>query len=250
MSVDATGTTGSTGSGACSWRAAFVPAPPLLEPELSGQADVAELRAVCAAAVSALVGAQPSPRVVVCVGAGEQTRRHDPHAWGTLAGLGVDVHGPSRHATTRPTLPASLTIGLRLLERAGWRGSVLLQEIAATAGAAQCLSVGVGLPTQDTAWLVLGEGTAARTLKAPYYLDERAEPFDAAVATALALGRPSGLLEIEAGLAAELGALGRAPWQVAAAACSAAGRIESRLLYDEAPFGVGYLVADWGMHTA
>ncbi len=246
------------GQAVTSWTAAFVPAPPLLEPELSAAAAALhDLRAASSAAVRALIapgdgfdGRPPAgPTTVVCVGVGEQTRRHDPHAWGTLAGFGVDLHGPSRHAPTPPSLPASLTIGVRLLERAGWRGPVLLQEVAADAAASQCLSVGVSLPTQGTAWLVLGEGTAARSTGAPYALDERAAPFDAAAVAAFAQGRPSGLLELDAGLAGELGALGRAPWQTAAAAASQATRIRSQVYYDQAPYGVGYAVAVWTMTT-
>ena len=42
--------------------------------------------------------------------------------------------------------------------------------------------------------MLLGEGSARRTVKAPGYLDARAEPFDTAVADALAAGDPQRLL--------------------------------------------------------
>jgi hypothetical protein len=48
-----------------------------------------------------------------------------------------------------------------------------------------------------------------------------------------------------------LGASGRACWQVLAGAATGAAAsgdgkgLAGRLLYDEAPYGVGYLVASW-----
>ena len=81
-----------------------------------------------------------------------------------------------------------------------------------------------------------------RTEKAPGWFDERAEPFDRAVAGALAAADPAGLLALESGLARGLLAAGRASWQVLAGA-AAGRRWQGRLHYDDAPFGVGYIVA-------
>jgi aromatic ring-opening dioxygenase LigB subunit len=94
------------------------------------------------------------------------------------------------------------------------------------------------------ALLVMGDGSACRSLKAPGYLDERAEPFDARVAEALGAADPDALMALDPGLAAALKASGRAPWQVLAGAAAPAG-LTGTLLYDEAPYGVGYLVATW-----
>ncbi|HWM40269.1 MAG TPA: hypothetical protein VNS49_24515, partial [Streptomyces sp.] len=70
-----------------------------------------------------------------------------------------------------------------------------------------------------------------------------------------------GLLALDEELAYELGASGRACWQVLAGAATGGatgsrnesrtgsrneGGLEGRLLYDDAPYGVGYLVACWG----
>jgi hypothetical protein len=52
-------------------------------------------------------------------------------------------------------------------------------------------------------------------------VDRRSVDFDAAVARALADADPDALAMVDAGLAAELGATGRAAWQVAAAASAA-----------------------------
>jgi aromatic ring-opening dioxygenase LigB subunit len=92
--------------------------------------------------------------------------------------------------------------------------------------------------------LVMGDGSACRTVKAPGYLDERAESFDAAVTAALADADTAALAGLDDRLAAELQAAGRAPWQVLAGAAEGAG-LGGRLLYEEAPYGVGYFVAAW-----
>lgn len=90
----------------------------------------------------------------------------------------------------------------------------------------------------------MGDGSACRTVKAPGYLDERAEPFDAEAARALGAADTAALAALDPGLARELQAAGRAPWQVLAGAAEGAG-LSGALLYDEAPYGVGYLVAAW-----
>ncbi|CAM5593828.1 Catalytic LigB subunit of aromatic ring-opening dioxygenase OS=Streptomyces gougerotii OX=53448 GN=GCM10010227_21760 PE=4 SV=1 [Streptomyces diastaticus subsp. diastaticus] len=81
-------------------------------------------------------------------------------------------------------------------------------------------------------------------MKAPGYLDERAAPFDEAVAKALGTADTTALAALDPALAEEVGAAGRAPWQVLAGAAAEAG-LTGELLHDEAPYGVGYFVAAW-----
>ncbi|MGH3433115.1 MAG: hypothetical protein ACRDQB_09795, partial [Thermocrispum sp.] len=72
--------------------------------------------------------------------------------------------------------------------------------------------------------------------------------FDAAVAAALATADADALADVDPDLATDLGATGRAAWQVAAGVLSDAtghGRWAGKLLYSDAPFGVGYHVATW-----
>jgi aromatic ring-opening dioxygenase LigB subunit len=92
--------------------------------------------------------------------------------------------------------------------------------------------------------LVMGDGSACRSEKAPGYLDERAAAFDASVAAALAAADTAALTTLDEGLAAELRAVGRASWQVLAGAAEGTG-LTGTLLYEGAPFGVGYFVATW-----
>ncbi|MPZ82804.1 MAG: hypothetical protein GEV28_21340, partial [Actinophytocola sp.] len=67
-----------------------------------------------------------------------------------------------------------------------------------------------------------------------------------AVHAALAAADPDALLALDVDLAAELGAAGRAPWQVLAGVVGADGRrwksVEARQLV---PFGVAYHLAVW-----
>jgi hypothetical protein len=92
--------------------------------------------------------------------------------------------------------------------------------------------------------LVIGDGAATHTEKAPGYLDERAGPFDDAVAAALAAADPAALAALDPVLAAELWVAGRATWQVLAGA-TRDGTWTGELLHSSRPFGVGYHVAVW-----
>lgn len=94
--------------------------------------------------------------------------------------------------------------------------------------------------TTDPAYLVVGNGSAKRSEKAPGHLDERSRPFDEALGASLRAGRP----EVDATLAAELWA------SVAGIARTAdlggpTGLGEATVDYDDDPFGVQYWVMRW-----
>lgn len=90
----------------------------------------------------------------------------------------------------------------------------------------------------------MGDGSACRTLKAPGYLDERAASFDQVASAALGAADTNTLMGLDDRLAYELKVAGRAPWQVLAGAGGDA-RLAGRLLYEDAPYGVGYFVGVW-----
>jgi hypothetical protein len=92
--------------------------------------------------------------------------------------------------------------------------------------------------------LVLGDGSARRSLKGPGYLDPRAEPYDAAVAAALACGDAAALARLDRADASELLVAGYDAWQ-AFAGLAGDSSWQADLLYDDAPYGVGYFVASW-----
>ncbi|AXI79733.1 class III extradiol ring-cleavage dioxygenase family protein [Peterkaempfera bronchialis] len=232
--------------------AAVCPCPPLLLPEAAAGAapELDALRAACDQAVQALRAARPD--LLIVVGAAEPGGHGRDFAAGARAdfrAFGVDVAvrlGPDGDRAEGPELPPSAAVGAWLLERADWSGPCAAHCPAADAPAADCLATGRELAARAprTALLVMGDGSACRSLKAPGYLDDRAEGFDASVAAALGAADTAALAGLDVRQAAELQARGRAPWQVLAGAAEGA-YLDGRLLREEAPYGVGYFVAVW-----
>ena len=218
---------------------AFCPQPPLLLPAVAGtpSVELGELRAAVSAAVQTLL--EEGPEVVVVVGHGADGERFGPGDAGDLRGLGVDLELPFA-GWARPggrRTPVAHAIGAWLLDQAGHTGSRL----------------GVGPDDLRTALsdvpgpvgvLAMGDGSARRSEQAPGYLDPAAGPFDAAVAAALAAGDPAALAALDPAEGERLLAAGVPVWRAVGAALDGLA-IEARLLYDEAPFGVGYPVATW-----
>ncbi|MFI6038291.1 class III extradiol dioxygenase subunit B-like domain-containing protein [Streptomyces sp. NPDC051315] len=233
--------------------AAVCPCPPLLVPEVAaGSApELDAARAACSEALGVLAAARPD-RLLVLGPADESGRGTYPEgARGSFRGFGVDAavrlgRGGGEPASGRE-LPPSLAVGAWLLERAGWSGTpVEGLGVAEPLPAGRCVELGrdIGGRPGRIALLVMGDASARRSLKGPGYLDERAAPFDAEVARALGSADVAALEALDVELARELKAAGRAPWQVLAGAAENTG-LTGTLLYEDAPYGVGYMVAAW-----
>ncbi|MER5500620.1 class III extradiol dioxygenase subunit B-like domain-containing protein [Streptomyces sp. NPDC002561] len=232
--------------------AAVCPCPPLLVPEVAAGAapELDALRDACAEALGVLAAARPD--LLVVIGPADRAGRgpHPEGATGTFGDFGVDLGvrlGRDLAPAGANPLPPSLSVGAWLLARAEWTAApVEGLGVGEPLETGRCADTGRKLAdrAERVALLVLGDGSACRTLKAPGYLDERAEAFDAAAARALGAADPDALLALDEELAYELKAAGRAPWQVLAGAARGTG-LDGRLLYDDAPYGVGYLVAAW-----
>ncbi|MFE9405040.1 class III extradiol dioxygenase subunit B-like domain-containing protein [Streptomyces sp. NPDC006530] len=228
--------------------AAFCPCPPLLVPEVAAGAapELDAARDACADAVGVLAASRPD--LLVVVGPAEEGGSYRQGAVGSFAAFGVDVSvrlGPGQPVAQR--LPLSLAVGAWLLERAGWADApVEGLAVAERLEPSLCAAAGEELAARAdrVALLVLGDGSACRTLKAPGYLDERAAGFDEVASAALGSADIPTLLGLDDGLAYELKAAGRAAWQVLAGAGRGAG-LAGRLLHEEAPYGVGYFVGVW-----
>ncbi len=231
-------------------RVAVVPHPPLLVPEVAAgaAAETAALRDACLAAARELAGC---PRWVA-VGAGTPATAGTA---GSFRGYGADVAVSLTPDPAPPhdDLPLSLLV-------AGWlRAQVGAPELVVSpapvapgtrsADCARCgreLAAGLADAGEPVGLLVLGDGAATHTVRAPGYFDPRAEGFDAHVAAALGAPDLDALLALDAELSAQLGAAGREAWQVGAAAAQAsAARWRGELLYSAAPYGVAYHVAVW-----
>ncbi len=215
--------------------AAVCPHPPLLVPQLAAgaAAELDELRQACDRVVERLRDADADALVAL---GGDGRAYHDFAPWG------VDVRTDGGVA-----LPLSLLVGDWLLARHGSQAS---ERIVVPGGAptAICAEMGVQLAADGRrlALLVLGDGSYRRGVRAPGYDDPRAAPYDRAVADALATADTETLLGLDAALSADLGAAGRAAWQVLASAVHATGgRWEAELHHEAAPYGVAYFVASW-----
>ncbi|MEX0171798.1 class III extradiol dioxygenase subunit B-like domain-containing protein [Streptomyces sp. LMG1-1-1.1] len=238
--------------------AAVCPCPPLLVPEVATGAaqELDAARAACADAVGLLAAARPDRLYVVGAVPEGGHGVYPAGSAGSFAGFGVDVSvrlgerptgGGAAAADGHRPLPASLTVGAWLLDRARWAAAPIEGlAVEETATPDVCAGLGRGLADSAgrVALLVMGDGSACRTVKAPGYLDERAEGFDAAAGRALGTADVAALLAMDTELAYELKAAGRAPWQVLAGAAEGAG-LDGRLLFEAAPYGVGYFVAAW-----
>ncbi|MFF2009889.1 class III extradiol dioxygenase subunit B-like domain-containing protein [Streptomyces sp. NPDC058195] len=242
--------------------AAVCPCPPLLVPEVAAGAapELDAVRDACAEALGVLAAARPE--LLVVVGPADPPGRgpHAEGATGSFRGFGVDLGvrlgratGPAAGDSAEKSpeagdaLPPSLAVGAWLLSRAGWTDApVEALGVGEQLETGRCVDAGRNLAVRAdrVALLVMGDGSACRTLKAPGYLDERAEAFDSAAARALGEADPEALIALDAVLAYELKAAGRAPWQVLAGAARGTA-LTGRLLREEAPYGVNYLVAAW-----
>jgi hypothetical protein len=207
---------------------AFCPHPPLLLPGIATgiEIETQSLRSACNAAVERLIGASPSQLLVL-------------GADGPL----VDRHSfaPGLIDANRAPLPLSLQVGAWLLS-----GRTLTSEpIYAAIGRDAAPVTGWPRLAAGTGVLVMGDGSARRSLKGPGYLDERAEPFDAAVVRAFADGSPQLLADLDLELAHQLLVAGAPAWKAAANLLGLDSRWHTDVLYADAPYGVMYTVASW-----
>jgi hypothetical protein len=154
-------------------------------------------------------------------------------------------------------LPTALAVGACFLDDADPVRPRSYLGVSATDGADACRRLGAGLVASaaDVRLLVVADGSACRSEKAPGHLDPRAEAFDATLVDALRTGDPGRLLGLDPALGAQLLAAGRAPLQVLAGAAEAAaetagtggatGRMDAVLDHVSDPYGVLYAVARW-----
>lgn len=216
------------------------PHPPLLVRSLGGQQDPgAELRAACHAAVSRMVAADPD-RMVVVGPAAEA---------GPWDGLALDVR---RFGTALPRpgtadgLPLSLGIGRMLLEDCGWSEKTELVGVGWDAADRDLVEVAGRLTggSGGTGVLLLGDGSARRSEKAPGFLDPRAFGYDDLVADALAGGDAPALRDLDLDLGRDLMVGGRSVFRLLG--LLAGGRpVTATLDFRDDPFGVSYFVARW-----
>ena len=221
----------------------FIPAAPLLVPELVG--DAVERDEDLRDAVRHVVGItadiqRDTGSTLIVIAEAPQTRDY-VGSWdfGSLGGR-RDMQG---YVEPTAVLPTALGIGAWFLDDIGARGARRYLGIAPELTPSQCADLGRDL-SGDTVLLVVGDGSACHGDKSPGSHDPRAEAFDAGVAAALGSADPRGLLSLDPGEAEHLLVRGRAPWQVAAGAAEA-GAWRGDLVMDDCRYGVAYMVAAW-----
>lgn len=237
-------------------RVAVLPQPPLLVPELVAghDPDAQRVRDECLRVVRKLATAA---RRWVAIGADSVDAPFviDPESAGTFRGYGVDVPvrlsvDGVRPVAPDPAMPLPALIAGWLREQAGAE-DVRVWVSPAGLPVAECVALGERLAAsldgaEPVGLLVLGDGSHRHGERAVGRPDERAAGFDDSVRDALAAVDVPALRALDGELAAALGAVGRAPWQILSGVVSADGRpwrcVHSRLLI---PFGVAYHLAVW-----
>jgi hypothetical protein len=228
--------------------AVICPSPPLLARELTGRDPVVPgIRRACADAVARMVSA--GAEMVAVIGAASRTAAWPADGCLDLGAFAPPLGGPPGlalppGAPPGPALPLPLGLGARLLDEAGYLGPRHLQSVSVDEPGPACLRLGAGLGrlAGRTALLVMADGSARRTVRAPGHLDPRAAPFDAALEQAVRDGHPGALRALDEALARDLLATARPAWQVLAGAMPE--RVPAaEVLYRDDPFGVFYLVA-------
>jgi hypothetical protein len=146
-------------------------------------------------------------------------------------------------------LPLSLAVAAWLLDQAAAHGlppmaafgvpASMPVERAAATGRALAGAVRPGL---RVGLLVMGDLSARRTARAPATFHPAAEEFDRQIADAIHKADLRQLLDADASLAAELRVGGMAALWLLAGALEEAREPRTEVLYEGAPFGVGYLV--------
>jgi hypothetical protein len=237
--------------------AAVLPHPPLLVPELAGGAapELDPLRVACREALSVVLA---TAELVVVVGDGPVWGVPEPSARGSFRSYGADAEAtlPGLASLDLPGLPAparlsdlplSLAVAARLLAGLDRPTRLSAVTVPASLGPGAAAAVGRLLTTSalvgPVGLVVMGDLSACRSELAPGALRPEAAGFDASVAQALGAGKPGRLLGLDPALAADLLVAGRVPLQVLAGAFETSPAVHGQVLYDDAPYGVGYLVA-------
>jgi hypothetical protein len=234
---------------------AFCPHPPALLPDVGRgtEVELGELRAACAAAIQR-IGALSFDQIGL-VATGPCAAIFASPVRASLRRFGIDREvGYGSDAPIATDLPLGLLVGSWLLESLTVTVPVTGYSIASAGLADRSTSDSDRDPVIDTligaarsarlVLVVLGDGSARRTERAPGFIDERAAAFDDGVLAALTSGDPVALADLDADLGAELLAAGVPAWQAAAAAMQG-GEFDAEVSYFGDPFGVSYPVATW-----
>lgn len=220
---------------------AFIPAAPLLCPDVDIESLLADERA---ASIELVAELQQDADLIVIIGTGASTTWFEQGGIGSTRGFG----GVSHYAVGSGVeeLPQAITIGASVVVAAGWNGEVKALAIDALTTVEQRKVIAQELlaksENQRTLIVAVGDGSATRTEKAPGYIQPDALAFDEAITAAIGNADRDSILRIEQSTADRLWCKGLPVWQVVS---NAFAPTQSALILESAPFGVNYLVASW-----
>ena len=247
--------------------AAVLPHPPLLIPAVAGDAagELDELRRGCDAAIGRVM--ESNPDGVLVVGGANEAGTFDAGAVGSLSGFGLafDVRlpgapmgggGAPTGGPAQPELPLSLAVAAYLLSQFSFatplRGYAVDHHMSGSK--AQYLGAELAELFPRMAMLVMGDGSACLSAKAPGYIVEGADAWQQHVNGLFAAADFKAIGQLTEADADRYWVAGRAAWQVlSGSATSRSGhdtQAESSqwapdIHYANAPYGVQYLVASF-----
>ncbi|MFA7323380.1 MAG: hypothetical protein WC005_03390 [Candidatus Nanopelagicales bacterium] len=220
---------------------AFVPSAPLMFLDVDVEHLLDDLRD---ASIELIREFEPMARRVIIIGSDTTTHWYMNGGIGSSRGFG----GIADYSigSSAEVLPLSLAVGAAVLEAAAWDTDVIALSVASHSTyseraklAGEVVAQAVAVPTL---LVVVGDGSATRTEKAPGYVQPDAIAFDAEIAEALGSADVDALVSVTQDRADRLWCQGLPAWQVAASAVPSAQGV---LALQSAPFGVNYLVASW-----
>ncbi|MEO7071015.1 MAG: hypothetical protein ABI131_11050 [Nostocoides sp.] len=127
--------------------------------------------------------------------------------------------------------PLGVRVGRHLLDLAGWEGPVHADTSHYW--------------TAGTLYVVVGDGSARRSEKAPGHLDERSLALDAIIVAALESADTATLLGLDPSLCDELMVAGAPALRQAAHGLCDRPDLTGELLWEGDPWGVQYWIARW-----
>ncbi|MFZ4486131.1 MAG: hypothetical protein ACOYO9_06040 [Candidatus Nanopelagicales bacterium] len=225
--------------------AVLVPAAPVLVPGLSGNAVPApEARTAALGVIKRLIQAGPDEVVVLAEadreGSFDGSAPWDLHRLGGMPAVG----DPGAGGSYDQRLPVSLAIGASMLRDAGWTGSTSFQGLERTMSSDAATEVGrhLGATPRSVGLLLLGNGSACCTAKAPGSLHPRASAFNEALLAMIQQGNLAAMMELSADETADQLSDIRVPLQVFAGATSPRQFLGS-IAFAEEFAGVQYICA-------
>lgn len=201
--------------------AALVPAAPVLVPGLSGHTMTAqEVRAATLDAIQRMIDAGVD-EVIVLAEADRDGLFDSTAPWG-LHRIGGLHPFSEAGAVFDQLLTMPLAIGASMLRDAGWTGPTSFHALERTMSADAAAEVGRGLGTtkRSVGLLLLGNGSACCTEKAPGSFHPQAERFNATLLTMIRQGDRAAMMELSAHDTADQLSDVRVPLQVFAGATS------------------------------